>query len=1156
VSHQLTLELPDDPDANLLDAAIHEYLMAAERGTVDGHEWAGRLSPLVRPQFLEFLRAHEALARPRTPPPRTTPPALPAFGRYSRLRLRGKGGMGSVYKADDSLLERVVAVKVLHADLAVNPADVERFLREARVMARLQHRNIIPVYDFGEMPGPTVRPYFTMQLVEGSGEDPRGDTLSLTLKRFHAAPTPEGFQGLVTAFVGVCDAVAHAHQVDVLHRDLKPGNVLMLGERDVLVVDWGLSKVLTPDSRRTTALGGTPEYLAPEVASGGEVGKPADVFGLGGILATLLTGRPVYPATDGRSAIDLAANADTAGCLARLRACGQPAELVALAERCLTVRPEGRPTAAEVAAGVSGYLASVEERARAAEIEAAKLAEREEHGRRRRKLYSLLALAAVILVGFGSFAAVWYVNDRAERRRADELAELERATELRDRDGRVREATAAAVTAAAAGRQEAATAALERARGALGSDPPEELRQAVTDAERLLRSAVELDDIRQDLAVRQTDPQLPDEGVATRYAEAFAALGIDPTADDAAERIAASPLKASLVVALDDWVQHRYATASVGGVPVERLLEVARAVDPDPEWGDQFRDPAVRSDPARLIALAARAPVDRLSLAQTATLVRALPHTDPHVPKLLAAAESRWPNDFWLNLAGAAWRYQRLRVGRSSPAAFQDALAYARTASALRPDSLAALLQLADLYDLFNQPAGLDAVAERVKTLGRESWMADKVAATAARKRGKYKDALAHCERASAATGHPPARRLEVAHLHLLMADHAKAEEVIDEVLKDHPKAVSPRAVHALLTAIKGQLGEAEKESRAVIADDPPNALARVTLALVLLANGRVAAAQAVADTVPRTSDSSFDGELLDAVIRLARGDHTGLLAAADLIDQNERYTTTGFFRSIALAGLGRFADAKAAFDAADRLRGEGVPSLAAALNLSGFVLGARQFVLTEMAKVENTLEAGMAKGFDRQKFTSLTGLQRMSIMHVADMMVAKRWMWAAACGYRELLSPATPLSGTTAQNNSLLLSIGSYRFHGIRALAVASVGGGRDAFRTTDKDRAECRADALRLLEEELKMCQEFAARKPISGFSFTRQWDGGTPAVANLRLHLLRDHPDLDAIRNPVVIAGMPEADRKTAERVWKEADELYQKLNPPLDLPGVPK
>jgi WD40 repeat protein len=212
---------------------------------------------------------------------------LGTLGEYELLEELGQGGMGRVYKARQRRLGRLVALKVIRADGAPAEADRLRFRTEAEAAARLDHPNIVPVYEVGAHDG---QPYLAQRYVAGG-------PLSRYLDRFR--DDPRAAAGLVAT---LARAVHHAHQRGVLHRDLKPGNVLLEGPDGPVVphvADFGLARLLDQDAglTRTGELVGTPSYMAPEQAGGGGaaiITTATDVYGLGAILYALLTGRPPF----------------------------------------------------------------------------------------------------------------------------------------------------------------------------------------------------------------------------------------------------------------------------------------------------------------------------------------------------------------------------------------------------------------------------------------------------------------------------------------------------------------------------------------------------------------------------------------------------------------------------------------------------------------------------------------------------------------------------------------------------------------------------------------------------------------------------------------------------------------------------------------------
>jgi len=200
----------------------------------------------------------------------------------------GRGGMGTVYRASHLGLQRPVAVKVLKQEFAAQPDVAERFMREARTMARLRHPRAAMIFDAGHLADG--RPFIVMEYVEGS-------TLAETLAR-EGQFAPER---AVTVAAEICDVLSEAHALGIVHRDLKPSNI-MLNERGVCVLDFGIAKVLQNSTEvtrthATTESGlviGTPRYMSPEQCLGHAVGPASDLYSVGVLLYEMLAGRPPF----------------------------------------------------------------------------------------------------------------------------------------------------------------------------------------------------------------------------------------------------------------------------------------------------------------------------------------------------------------------------------------------------------------------------------------------------------------------------------------------------------------------------------------------------------------------------------------------------------------------------------------------------------------------------------------------------------------------------------------------------------------------------------------------------------------------------------------------------------------------------------------------
>ena len=203
-------------------------------------------------------------------------------GRYELTHLIARGGMAQVYRAMDRQLERPVALKVLFPELSVDRTFVERFRREAQAAANLSHPNIVPVFDWGEDDGSY---FIVMEYVEGR-------PLSAVLRDPQRMPPRQ----IATIGAGVAAALAFAHRHGVVHRDVKPGNVLITPDGDVKVTDFGIARAMNTEESltQTGAVMGTAAYFSPEQAEGKGVDSRSDIYSLGVVLYEMAVGRPPF----------------------------------------------------------------------------------------------------------------------------------------------------------------------------------------------------------------------------------------------------------------------------------------------------------------------------------------------------------------------------------------------------------------------------------------------------------------------------------------------------------------------------------------------------------------------------------------------------------------------------------------------------------------------------------------------------------------------------------------------------------------------------------------------------------------------------------------------------------------------------------------------
>jgi tetratricopeptide (TPR) repeat protein/tRNA A-37 threonylcarbamoyl transferase component Bud32 len=635
------------------------------------------------PSCAHTVAVAEVFARPRSGPmpgragaPR--PELPPVAGRYRPVQFHAEGGLGKVYRAEDTELQREVALKHIKPQLADHPPSRRHFLVEAEITARLEHPGIVPVY--GLVADSAGRPCYAMRFIEGP-------TLADALTEFHAADRKGGrdpgerglaFRKLLGHFIAACNAIAYAHSRGILHRDLKPANILLGKYGETLVVDWGLAKpferteaewasgeetlrpareVGTEDATWSGQAKGTPAYMSPEQAAGrlGEMGPASDIFALGATLYALLTGQAPY-ASDAYQALDKARRAEFVPPRQLQRAV--PRSLEGICRKAMALQPKERyAMAKELGEEVERWLA-----------DEPVAAYREPPGARARRWMrrhrplvagvTALLLATLLLGGSG---LGWFRWQQTAIERAVEM-DLREAELLQERE-----------------RWPEALQALERAEGRLTGRGAAHLRPRIAGLRESVVLVRELEEARlQEAAIQGHDFDLA--GADRAYAAAFAGHGLDLTAlppDEAARRLRALPIRTRLATALDEWAYVRERLPGGNGEP---LRVIARLADDDP-WRKQIRDPALRKDPAGLKRLARTRSALEQPAASVALLGLALRarQRSGAAERLLRQAQERHPDDFWLNFDLASLLRQQ------KPGGAAKAIGYYQAALACRP---------------------------------------------------------------------------------------------------------------------------------------------------------------------------------------------------------------------------------------------------------------------------------------------------------------------------------------------------------------------------------------------------------------------------------------------------------------------------------------
>ncbi len=422
-----------------LAEVIAAYLQAIEAGEDPDRATILAAHPELAAELVEFFHDQERFDRMLSPfredGPETTCDQSSAssgptvtgrwpsgrFGDYELIEEIARGGMGIVFKARNTRLERIEALKMILAGHLATPADVERFRVEAENAARLDHPQIVPLYEVGEHDR---QHYYTMRLIEGG-------SLANQIERFVEDP-----RGAVELMATVARAVHYAHQRGILHRDLKPANILLDGSGRPHVTDFGLAKRLVGegDLPSSTAIVGTPSYMAPEQASGkAALSTAIDLFSLGAILYELLTGRSPFRADTPFDTLIQVVQKEPVRPRALNPRVDRDLETICL--KCLSKEPERRYGSAEaMAEDLERWLAGEPIRAR----RIGSLERLMKWARRRPSAAALVVVSTLAAVTTVAGLVFGYLAVAEEKARTDKALEKYK-TALRSEQGALRE---------------------------------------------------------------------------------------------------------------------------------------------------------------------------------------------------------------------------------------------------------------------------------------------------------------------------------------------------------------------------------------------------------------------------------------------------------------------------------------------------------------------------------------------------------------------------------------------------------------------------------------------------------------------------------------------------------------------------------------------
>jgi tetratricopeptide (TPR) repeat protein len=779
------------------------------------------------------------------------------LGDFRLLREIGRGGMGVVYEAEQVSLGRAVALKVLPFAATMDTRHLQRFHNEARAAGCLHHEHIVPVYSVGCERGVH---YYAMQLIEGrtlaavihelrqqagllpapravaaapavavgSGEPtvahvPAGAALAgaaETVARVGLSTERSGrgrdyYRTVARLGVQSAQALEHAHERGVVHRDVKPANLMLDGRGNVWVTDFGLAHLQHAEGSLTMSgdLVGTLRYMSPEQALARRVviDHRTDVYSLGATLYELLTLRPAFDGSDRQELLRQVAFEEPAA--PRKLDRGVPAELETIVLKAMEKNPHDRyGTAQELADDLRRFLDDRPIQARRPSLRqvAAKWA--------RRHRAVVWAAAAVLLIAavLGGGTGLWWGQKRVAAQ-GDARAELLEAIRLQEQE-----------------KWTEGLGAIRRAKGALAgvwADPA--LIAQVEDRGRDLKMALLLQEARlQGTAVK--DGHFDGDAASQAYADAFAWYGLavdDLDPQEAGERIAARSIRTHLVGALDDWAILRAGQRR----DWRHLLAVSQAVDPA-RWRYRLRDALARATANPLMELPAFAGDGDLPSSAVRLFARFAqgPAEAEQTLVLLRRQRQRHPDDFWANHALATC-LQNLR-----PPRLEEAICYCTTAVALRPQSPGARVNLGVALQMKGRHDEAILEFQEAIRLKGDYAAAYTNLGSALYARGKLDEAVELCKKALALDP-----RLATAHSNLgnALRDKGKVDEAIEcfhRALALDPKDASAHTGLGNALLDKGRVDEAIAEYREVIRLRPDLPLAHYNLGNALVAKGKL----------------------------------------------------------------------------------------------------------------------------------------------------------------------------------------------------------------------------------------------------------------------------------------------------------------------------
>jgi serine/threonine protein kinase/tetratricopeptide (TPR) repeat protein len=1049
------------------------------------------------------------------------------LGDFRILREVGKGGMGIVYEAEQVSLGRRVALKVLPFAATMDARRLQRFHNEARAAACLHHTNIVPVFFVG---CERSIHFYVMQFIDGQPlseiirllqqaekktpmsaapeqtavyQPPsNGAVATSPTTRLLAEATPltsdrrrgrDYYRKVAELGVQAAEALDHAHQLGIVHRDIKPGNLMLDGTGSLWVTDFGLAHMQHGETSLTLSgqTLGTPRYMSPEQALAKRVpiDHRTDVYSLGATLYELLTLRPVFASEERQELLRQIAFEEPAKPRRLERTV--PAELETIVLKAMEKRPQDRyATAQELADDLQRWLFDKPIRAR----RPSSVQRVRKWVRRHQAVVWSAAICSLLVVAVVGASIGWLARDQAARRSKTEtliVAALQES-EQRQAERRLPEALSAA----------------RRAKGLLeGADASEKLRQQVRTRLDDLELLEKLEQIRLEEGAAGKEGRFDHSRTENRYRQLFREARLDVEAlpeEEAAECIRGSTVAVELAAFLDDWAFARERAKGKDDPGRKSLLRIARLADPDP-WRTKVREALERRDRQTLGELAALKEIFQFPPATLSVLGFWLMGDKENLRTtevFLRAAQRHHPDDFWLNQNLLHFYYQIAR-----PPRLEEALHYAAVAVALRPGSPAAHMNVGVLQ--FKLGRVDEAIDEQTEAL---------------RLKPDYGDA--HCN------------------LGIALVKKGRVDEAIEALREAIRLNKDDAEYHANLASAleeKGKLNEAIDECREAIRLKKDFAGFHGNLALLLHKAGRLKEAIDESHEAIRLDkeDASLHYDL--GVLLKANGQQEGAIAAfQEAIRLKKDYAEAHYALATMLLEMGQLDEAIDAFRATLRVK---VDHAEARCNLGHALLRQGKFPQAviefrtghslgsqrpdwpypsaqwlrqaeQLAQLDGRLPAILA-GNDRPRNAG----ERLEYAGLCQMF--HKLYGASARFYREAFS----------ENPQLATDLKAQRRYNAACAAIlAGCGQGKDTDKLDAIERVRLRQQGLDWLRADLKAYQQVLEKSAGQA----------GPEIAQRMQHWLQD-TDFAGVRGDGALSHLPEVEREDWHKLWQEVEQL---------------